>query len=73
MANISNDEKIMIGLPAENEEEDDEGEKEEINIEANILVKKEWEPIKIVEETTREQEPTIAGYLPAPRDKQSEN
>jgi len=36
MANISNDEKIMIGLPAEDddEEEDDEREKEEINIEA---------------------------------------
>ena len=33
MANISNDEKIMIGLPAEDddEEDDDEGEKEDIN------------------------------------------
>ena len=59
----------MIGLPAEDEddEEEDEGEKEEINIEANSPAKTEREPVKIVEETMKEQEPTVAGYLPAPR------
>ena len=35
MANISNDEKYMIGLPVEDEEEEDEGKHEDINIEAN--------------------------------------
>jgi len=38
MANISNDERNMIGLPVEGEEEDDD-EEEDINIEANILAK----------------------------------
>ena len=45
MANISNDENIMIGLPAEDEdeEEEDEGEKEKINIKANIPAETERE------------------------------
>ena len=64
MVNISNDEKNMIGLPVEEEED--------INIEANIPSEIEPEPVEIVEEPTREQEPTIAGYLPAPRDEQAE-
>jgi len=74
MANILNAEKIMIGLPTEDEdeEEEDEGEKEEINIEANILMKTERESVKIVEETTSEQEPTVVGYFPEPRDEQAE-
>ena len=56
MANISNAEKIMIGIPAEDddeEEEEDEREKKKINIEVNIPAETEWEPVKIVEETTR--------------------
>ena len=73
MANISNDEKNMIGLPIEEEDEEEEEEEEEdINIEANILSETEPEPIEIDEEPTREQEPTIAGYLPAPRGEQTE-
>ena len=56
----------MIGLPVEEEEE------ENINIEANTPAKTEPEPVEIVEEPTREQEPTIADYLPAPRDEQAE-
>ena len=57
MANISNDEKNMIGLPIEDEEEEkeDEGEQEDINIEANIPAETEPEPIDIVEESAREQ------------------
>ena len=54
MANISNDEKIMIGLPAEDDDEkEDKGEKEEINIEGNIPMETEREPVKIVEETMK--------------------
>ena len=65
MANISNDEKNMIGLPVEEEEED-------INSEANIPAETEPEPVKIVDELTREKEPTIEGYLPALRDEQAD-
>ena len=54
----------MIGLPVEGEED--------INIVANIPLETEPEPVEIVEEPTNEQEPTIAGYLPAPRDEQAE-
>ena len=45
----------MIGLPTkdDDEEEEDEGEKEEINIEANSPAKIELEPVKIVEEITK--------------------
>jgi len=66
--------KITIGLPTEDDDEEEnvEGEKKEINIEANILTETDREPVKIVEETMREQEPTVAGYLPAPRDEQAE-
>ena len=55
----------MIDLPAEDEDEEDkdEGVKEKINIETNILAETEREPVKIVEETMREQEPTVAGYF----------
>ena len=68
MANISNDEKNMIGLPVgdEEEEDEDEGEEEDIIIKANISSETEPEPVEIVDEPTHEQEPTIAGYLPAP-------
>ena len=59
----------MIGLPVE---ENDEEEEEEVNIEANIPADTELELVEIVDEPTREQEPTIAGYLPAPRDEQAE-
>ena len=63
----------MIGLPVEDEEEEeDEGKQEDINIEANIPAETEPESVEIVEESTREQEPTIASYLPAPRDEQAE-
>ena len=41
-------------------------EKKEINIEANIPAETEREPVKIVKETTKEQEPTVADYLPTP-------
>ena len=50
MANISNDERNMNGLPVEGEEEEDEEEEEDINIEANIPAETESEPIEIVEE-----------------------
>ena len=64
----------MIGLPAKDDEkeEDDEGKKEEINIEANIPTETEREPVKIVEETMREQKLIVAGYLPALRDEQAD-
>ena len=42
------------------------------NIKGNIPEETEREPVKIVEETTREQEPTVAGYLSAPRDEHAE-
>ena len=54
----------MIRLPIEDEED--------INIEANIPAETKPEPVEIVDEPTREQEPTIAGYLPALRDEQAE-
>ena len=50
MANILNNEKIMIGHTVEKEE----GEKEDVNIEANIPAETKGEPIKIVEETMKE-------------------
>jgi len=59
----------MIGLPIE---EEDEEEEEDINIEANIPSEAEIEPIEIDEKPMHEQEPTIASYLPAPRDEQAE-
>ena len=74
MDNISNDERNMIGLLVEGggaeEEEKDEEEEEDINIETNIPSKTEPEPVEIVEEPMSEQEATIIGYLPAPRDEQ---
>ena len=48
MANISNNEKIMTGLAVE-----EEGEKEDVNIEV-ISAEMEREPVKIVEETMKE-------------------
>ena len=71
MANISNDERTMIGLPVEGGGREEE-EEEDIHNEANIPTETEPEPAEIVEEPTSEQEPTIAGYLPAPRDEQAE-
>ena len=62
MANISNDERNMIGLLVEG---GGGGEEEEvIHNEANIPAESEPEPVEIVEEPTSEQKPTIAGYLP---------
>ena len=80
MANISNDEKIMIDLPVEGEEkeeeeEEDEDEEEEGNTynEANIPAEKEPEAAEIIEqEETSVQEPTFTGYLPPQRDEQAE-
>ena len=72
MANISNDERNMIGLPVEGGEVEEEEEEEDTHNEANIPVETEPEPAEIVEEPTSEQEPTIAGYLPAPRDEHVE-
>ena len=57
----------MIGLPVEG---GGGGEEEDINIETNISLETEPEPVKIVEEPMSEQEATIAGYLPAPQDEQ---
>ena len=74
LADILIAEKIMIGLPAEDEDEkeENEGEKEKINIEANIPAETERESVKIVEKTTKEQEPTVARYLPVPWDEQDD-
>ena len=78
MANISNDEKNMVGLPVEGEEEEEEeeeGDEEEEEEEegntynqANIPAEKEPEAA----EETSEQEPTFTGYLPPPRDEHAE-
>ena len=57
----------MIDLPVVEEEEE-----EDINIETNIPTETEPELAEIAEESTREQEPTIAGYLLAPQDEQAE-
>ena len=72
MDNISNDERNMIGLHVEGGGEEEDEEEEDINIETNISSETEPDPIEIVEEPTSEQEATIAGYLPAPRDEQAE-
>ena len=55
MANISNDERNMIGLPIEGGEEEEEGEEEEhTQNEANIPAEMELEAAEIVEERTSE-------------------
>ena len=71
MTKISNDERNMIGLPVEGGEVEEE-EEEDTHNKANILIETEPEPAEIVEERTSEQEPTIAGYFPAPQDEQAE-
>ena len=82
MANVSNDEKNMVGLPVEGEEEeeeeeaeaeDEEGEEEEGDEgghtynEADIPAENEPEAAE-----TSEQQPSFTGYLPPPRDDQAE-
>ena len=52
MANISNDERNMIGLPVEGEEEEEE--EEHTHNEANIPAETEPEAAEIVEERTSE-------------------
>ena len=64
IANISNDERNMIGLPVEGEDE----EEEDINIEANIPAETEPEPVEIIEGSMREQEPCLLYTSPSPRD-----
>ena len=67
MANISNDERNMIGLPVEGEDEEEEEEEEQEHTynEANIPTETEPEAAEIIE-----QEQTITGYLPPTRDEQ---
>ena len=70
MANISNAEKNMVGLPVEGEEEEEEEEAEDEGHtynEADIPAEKEPEAAE-----TSEQEPIFTGYLPPPRDVQAE-
>ena len=78
MANISNDEKNMVGLPVEGEEEEEEEEEEEKEEDeeeeeghtynqADIQAEKEPEAAK-----TSEQEPIFTAYLPPPWDVQAE-
>ena len=56
MANISNDERNMIGLPIEGEEEEEEEEQEQEHThnEANIPAETEPKAAEIVEERTSE-------------------
>ena len=51
MANISNDERNMVGLPVEGEEEEEEEEEEQENTynEANIPMETEPEAAEIIE------------------------
>ena len=53
MADISNDERNMIGLPVEGGEVEEE-EEEDTHNEANIPAETESEPAEIVEERTSE-------------------
>ena len=64
MGNIFNDEKILIGLPVEEEDEKNHEE----NVEADISG--EQELFKIVEKSMKEQ--NIADFLPEPRDERAD-
>ena len=85
MANVSNDEKNMVGLPVEGEEEEEEEEAEDEDEEEEEKDEDEEEeeghtynqadiPAENEPEAaeTSEQEPSFTGYLPPPRDDQAE-